>query len=96
MKISVIFTSFFLSWVAFDPNIHRSSVATFSREAALYDEETKKQKLRKIYKRNRDVIPPKFRKRKVKLRSRCSYSGTKSKDHRDSDQRKIRRRFNNM
>lgn len=96
MKISVILTSVFLSWVAFDHNLHRRYDSSHGETASLYDEELKKQKIRKLQRKNADVIPVKFRRRKVKLRAKCSYKSVKSKDHRDSDQRKLRRKFNNM
>lgn len=99
MKITFIFISTFLTWVAFDHNLYRRRRETYSLDSVELSisegEATAPQKKKMVLKRL-DVIPPHLRKRAVKLRTKCSYRSTKSRDSRDSNQRSIRRKFNNM
>lgn len=99
MKNLIIVLSTFLSWSAFDLQLFRrrrdsleGKVIEFSLTEEMKETELKKKSIR----HRLEVIPPRFRKRKVKLKAKCNYTGTKSKDVRDSNQRMIRRKFNNM
>lgn len=100
MKIRSLLSATFLSWVAFDANLFRrrrsaqaSSATEISLDQAHEDLEEKKQQKQN----RRSVIPPHLRDiGPAPVRKRCSYYSTKSRDVRDSDQKKIRRRFNNM
>lgn len=97
MKITVLFISTFLSWVAFDHNTFRrrrnlSSEVTIS----IAEDINNSQQETKIKKQRFETIPERFRQRPVKLKSKCNYKGTQSRDRRSSNQRAIRRRFNNM
>lgn len=99
MKITFIFISTFLTWVAFDHNLYRRRRETYSLdsvELSISEGEATAPQKKKVVLERLDVIPPHWRKRAVKLHSKCNYRGTKSRDARDSNQRSIRRKFNNM
>ncbi|AZZ35584.1 hypothetical protein CIK05_01810 [Bdellovibrio sp. qaytius] len=99
MKITVIFISTFLTWVAFDYNLFRRRRETYSLtaiELSIADAGEVATQKKKVQQQRLDVIPPHLRKRAVKLYSKCSYVSAKSRDHRDSNQRSLRRKFNNM
>jgi len=98
MKKFIICLTTLLSWVAFEPGHHRRRrhfPETTSIEIAVDDELTEHFLEQKIARKRFDVIPKKFRVRQVKLRSKCNYFSVKSRDVRDSNQKKIRRRINN-
>ena len=99
MKITVIFISTFLTWVAFDHNLYRRRRETYSLDAVELSlseaGETTTQKKR-VRQQRLPVIPPHLRKREVRLYSKVNHKSTKSRDRRDSNQRSIRRKFNNM
>ncbi|MGE4133861.1 MAG: hypothetical protein AB7F86_19650 [Bdellovibrionales bacterium] len=96
MKIRAILISTFLSVVAFDQNLFRRREGVYSSTAGisltLADEVQQKKKMA----RPRSVIPPWWTDPAAPVRSKCSYVSVKSKDPRDSNQRKIRRRIMNM
>ncbi|PIS10778.1 MAG: hypothetical protein COT73_07635 [Bdellovibrio sp. CG10_big_fil_rev_8_21_14_0_10_47_8] len=99
MKKPAILISTFLSLVAFDTNFFRrketldgSSQIEFSRDLGSESLQEKKAFRRE----RRDVIPARYRNIEQPVPSRCNYFSTKSRDVRDSNQRKIRRKFNNM
>jgi hypothetical protein len=99
MKILIIILSPLLTWTAFDRNLFRrrhevSNLGIIEISAELNLSELQQKK--KIQKRLSTIIPKSYRLTKKPVRSKCSYVSVKSKDARDSDQRKIRRRFNNM
>lgn len=99
MRKIVLFISTLLTWVAFDYNLHRrrrSLIADDVIEITLFEEESQFQQQKKIQRHHLDVIPARLRHRKVRLYSKCSYKGTRSRDQRDSNQKAIRRKFNNM
>ena len=99
MKITVIFISTFLTWVAFDHNLYRRRRETYSLDAVELSlseaGETTTQKKR-VRQQRLAVIPPHLRKRAVRLYSKTNHKSAKSRDRRDSNQRSIRRKFNNM
>ena len=99
MKISFLILSTFLSFAVFDPQLFRRrwdgshlSVIELSQSEGenelLAEQESQRHRL--------DVIPTGFRKIPPPVRSRCNYFSSKPRDMRYSDQRKIRRRINNM
>lgn len=99
MKITVLFISTFLTWVAFDHNLYRrrrESYSLDSVELSISEGQATAPQKKKVKQLRLDVIPQHLRKRSVKLRAKCSYKDTKSRDNRDSNQRSIRRKFNNM
>ena len=99
MKILILFTSTFLTWAAFDRNLFRRRADSYATNASEISFELGADELRqkkKIQQKYLNVIPARYRKRPARLRMKCNYFGSKSRDSRDSDQRKIRRRFNNM
>ncbi len=96
-KLTVLIT-LFLSWVAFDKNLFKSQKAPFALRTAgtslIHDGERRSQKSIIRYQR-RSIVPEWMPKVDKKLRLKCNYFSTKSRDVRSSDQRKIRRRINN-
>lgn len=99
MKITVIFISTFLTWAAFDHNLYRRRRESYSLDAVEISlseagEAISQKKQVRQYRLN--VIPRHLRKREVKLYSKVNHKSTKSMDRRDSNQRSIRRKFNNM
>lgn len=97
MKNIILYISTLLTWVAFDPSSHRRRRALKHESEISFVEELEELEQEKKIKRHRlDVVPHRFRIREIKLRSKCNYQGTKSKDVRDSNQRMIRRKFSNM
>lgn len=99
MKITVIFISTFLAWVAFDHNLYRRRRESYSLDGvglSISEGQATASQKKRVVQQRLDVIPPHLRKRSVKLRTKCNYRGTKSRDNRDSNQRSIRRKFNNM
>lgn len=98
MTILRILVSAFLSWAAFDRNLFRARRLPAGSVQAPVSLSWEQEQVRKA-KRNQhrlNVIPQRYRRARTPLRSKCKYHSVKSRDVRDSDQRKIRRRFNNM
>lgn len=95
MHISILLFSTLLSWAAYDLNLfrRRGAVVSAAIEISYGESETLRQK--KVHRHRLDVIPPWQRGRKKVFVSRCNYFSTKPRDVRFSDQRKIRRMFNN-
>lgn len=96
MKIPAILFSIFLPWVAYDTNLFRRRDgfhASSDVELVLTDKEVRLRKAVQQFRFN--VIPFHLRKPKLRVRSKASYYRVKSFDPRDSNQRKIRRKFNN-
>ena len=101
MKISKFFAATFLVWAAYDSHLFRrrrdrfaSSHISFSLEA---EAEAKAQReARKATRQWRDNIPPWYEPPPLKLKMKVNHFKSESKDPRYSDQRKIRRRINNM
>lgn len=94
MKITQIFVSLFLSWTAVD--IRRRGDSPYSHETELtlvHDGEQLRQKKQRRYE---NVIPLWFRGYRPPPPRRCNHTSGKAKDPRYSDQRKIRRRINNL
>jgi hypothetical protein len=99
MKIMTLLISTFLTWAAFDSNVFRrrkDSYALSETEISFsLGTDTLRQK-EKIHRDRLDVIPAWHRGAIKPVRTKCNYFLTKSRDLRDSDQKKIRRRFDNM
>ena len=96
MKRISILLSTFLTWAAFETGLFRRRKDSYDASAielALAPEEEKRQQ-KKL--RVSNVIPHWIRKRRPKFRHKLNYFSTKSRDVRDSDQQKIRRKINNM
>jgi hypothetical protein len=83
----------------------REGEAAWSEGIAVVDELTPRgsaadelaARQRKTVRQMTSVVPAEFRgAEKAPVRSKCNHYSVKSRDVRNSDQRKIRRRFNNM
>ncbi len=100
MRTTVLLLFSFLSWAAYDTNLFRKRRDSYSVTAIeisldeLSFEQEQQQK--KILRRNQDIIPAWHRGQRKPEVSRCNYFSTKPRDVRFSNQRKIRRMFNNM
>jgi hypothetical protein len=98
MKISKILTAVFLSWTAIDLDLYREGARKSTRateELLILGEDVVRKKKRVLCRRRTNAIPPWLRRAKLVLHSRVNHSSGRSRDPRDSDQRKIRRKFNN-
>lgn len=99
MKISTVLVATFLTWVTFDRNLFRRRGERYASPSTSLSFETETEARREIkeFKQcHREVIPPWFNPGKQKLKSKVNHFCAKSKDPRFSNQRKIRRMFNNM
>lgn len=100
MKIpATLIISTFLSWAAFDLNLfrRRGDLHVYSEDEISLDLGADALHQKKRIKQHRlNVIPIRYRGIRRPVRSKCNYFSTKSRDVRDSDQMKIRRKFNNM
>ena len=97
MRITLLLTAALVSWAIYDVYLFRrsrSSFAVTSTEISNYEPELLRQQ-KKILRNRFDVIPLKHRGRK-KYKPKCNYFNTKPRDVRFSNQRKIRRMFNNL
>jgi hypothetical protein len=93
-----ILISLFLTWVAFDADLfrrRRDGHASNSIDVSLDQGSDELRQTKKIRALHRSVIPTHLRIAKKQYRSKLNYFSTKSRNGRDSDQRKIRRKFNN-
>lgn len=97
MKISTILITTCLVWAAFDNNLFRRRRDQFgSGPSVSYDAEAEaRRELKKRQPSRREVIPPWYESAPLKLKMKVNHFSAKTKDPRYSDQRKIRRRFNN-
>ena len=93
MRIVTILTAFFLPWAAYDQNLFRRRRERLVSDQGLH--ELREQKEVKQHKRL-TVVPPWLRAKKPVLRMKCNHFSGKSRDWRDSNQRAIRRKFNNL
>ena len=99
MKIKTILISTFLTWAAFDQNLFRRRAGSYAPTiiAVSLDHGADVLREREQIQRHRlSVIPSWLRGSRVRVRSKCNYFRTDSRDARYSDQRKIRRRINNL
>lgn len=99
MRIKTILISTFLTWTAFDLNLFRrrgQSYAFSTIEISLAQDGDELREAEEIERHRWDVIPPWLRGARPRVKSRCNYFSTKPRDVRYSDQRKIRRRINNL
>jgi hypothetical protein len=99
MQIQPILVAIFLNWVAFDLNLFRRREGIFSTETtsmtlSLEAEELKQKE--QLQHHRMDVVPPHMRGLRKPVQCSCNYFSTKPRDVRFSNQRKIRRMFNNM
>ena len=99
MQIAILLITSFLSWAAYDTNLFRRRRDAYGLAAIEVSQEELKheqeQQQQKVLRQNRDVIPTRFRDIRKPVALRCNYFSTKPRDVRFSDQRKIRRMFNN-
>lgn len=97
MKFSIILVSTFLSWAAYDHNLFRrkNDSYVFSEDEIVSLEKVGQKKRALLKREHLSVIPAWHKARKKPTRLKCNYFSTSSRDVRNSDQRKIRRRFNN-
>ena len=102
MRIATLLVSLFLTSAAYDLNLFRGGggVASVASELEIglsgaTDELRQKKKIRQQQPRHA-VIPPWMRGRRSPVPRRVKYVSVKSRDVRDSNQRLIRRKFNNM
>jgi hypothetical protein len=99
MKISIILISTFLSWATYDTHLFRrrkNFYAANDDEISFELTEEVLQKKKKTIRHRLDVIPRRYRGLKKPVRAKLNYFSSKPRDVRSSDQKKIRRRFNNM
>lgn len=97
MKILSILVSLCLNWVAFDMNLFRRRAGRLHTPSAeLTLAEDGQHAKRRIARKRSNVIPPWLRGARAVVRMKVNHFSPKSKDPRDSDQQKIRRKFNNM
>jgi len=99
MRISLFLITSFLSWAAYDTNLFRKrqdSIAIVTIEISLDELNEEHRQQQKVHRRNLDVIPDSYRNQRRPVTSRCNYFSTKPRNVRFSNQRKIRRMFNNM
>jgi hypothetical protein len=97
MKILAIFSSTFLVWAAYDSNLFRRRGERYASSHISYvagPESQVQHKVKKHY--QREVIPPWYKRPPPKLKMKVNHFNVKTKDPRYSDQRKIRRRINNL
>ncbi len=97
MRLVILLTSTFLSFAAIDLNVLRrrrdSGLSSTPLSLAPLGGERleHKKQIRRF-----DVIPQEYREPEPYVRSKCNYFCTQARDVRYSDQRKIRRRINNL
>jgi len=98
MKISILFISTLFSWAIFDPSLFRRRSNSYNIVALEFslNEVDEVQQKKKVQKEHSDPIPLHYRKRKKPERSKLNYFSSKPRDVRFSNQKKIRRMFNNM
>lgn len=96
MKIMTIFVSLFLSWAAYDQNLFRRRRESFSHGSIEFVLSESELEEKKQVQQHLSVIPPWHRSLPKRVRLRVNYFSTKPRDVRFSNQRKIRRMFNNM
>lgn len=98
MPVQRILIVILFSWVAYDRNLFRRRESIFSNELYSYSiaPEPEHENERKNQQDRRNVVPDWFPTTNSRLRSKCNYFSTKPRDVRFSNQRKIRRMFNNM
>ncbi len=96
MRITLYLTTLLLNWIAYDLNLFRGKRDAYaSLNYATYDSLKEQKQVKKLIKLN--VIPPWLRAMKrPRVRMKVNHFSGKSRDVRDSNQRKIRRKFNNM
>lgn len=100
MKISTIFIATFLAWVAYDTNLFRRRGERYSSVGVSLDmaeslAETKRE-VRRERLQKPNVIPSWYKLESPKMRMKVNHFCSKSKDPRHSNQKKIRRMFNNL
>ena len=99
MTILKILVLIFLPWTAYDLDLFRRQtkghVLRFTDLSFVENPDEFRLK-KQIQKLHSNVVPLRLRAGKSPARSKCSYYSIKSRDIRDSNQRKIRRKFNNM
>jgi hypothetical protein len=98
MRIRIILITTFLTWTAVDLQLlkrRRLFRDSSQIELSLEQSDRENEQEKKSERHRLDVIPVWQRGRRKPLQSRCNYFSTKPRDHRFSDQRKIRRMFNN-
>lgn len=99
MKIKSILISTLLTWTAYDQNLFRRRTGFYNTTAVAVSLDHGADELRqreKVQHRHLSVIPPWLRGSRPRVRLKCNYFRTDSRDARYSDQRKIRRRINNL
>ncbi len=99
MKISKVIIVTLFAWVAYDSNLFRSRGVRFalsSTSISMEDAIEALREVKEVKRHKREVIPPCCRPGEPKLKMKVNHFSSKTKDPRYSDQRKIRRRFNNL
>lgn len=97
MKISKFFAATFLVWAAYDNHLFRRRSDRFaSGNVSISLESEALRNAKKAARRRRTIIPPWYEPRPPKLKMKVNHFKSEAKDPRYSDQRKIRRRINNM
>ncbi len=89
--------SLIFSLILVTPHLHRrQGTPTLALvKGRQVDEEDDHELIQKKQLKPRRVAPPSFKNPPTRLRSRCNYFSTRSRDARDLNQRSIRRKFIN-
>ena len=99
MRITISLAAILFPWFAYDQNLFRRRRLESSSSFAIYDSEGEREGEQKEVKqqlKRLDVIPPWLRGGRPRLRMKVNHFSGKSRDVRDSNQRMIRRKFNNL
>jgi hypothetical protein len=97
MKIPIIVIAALLTWVAFDTDLfQRRGFEARAEEVLTLGSVERRAKRRVLRRHSLDVIPLWARGARPPVRMKVNHFVNRSRDPRDSDQRKIRRKFTNM
>lgn len=99
MRAKILLFTSVLSWAIYDTNLFRrrsDPIANPAIEVSLDELSGEHEQQKKIQRHKANVIPQWHRDQRKPVASRCNYFSTKPRDVRFSNQRKIRRMFNNI
>ena len=95
MRIMIFFTALLLPWTAYDLNLFQRRRDRYALSYATHDTLQEQKAVKKFIKLS--PVPSWLQgQKKVVVRMKVNHFSSKSRDLRDSNQRMIRRKFNNM